>query len=355
VEPDAAGVYIGAVPAAWPASWESMIITTHAFARAGLVGNPSDGYYGKTIAFLIRNFRATVQLWESPHFEVLPSYGDLGRFVSVAEFLRDARLHGYYGGMRLIKATVKRFHDYCRQQQLQLHDRNFTISFATDIPRLVGMAGSSAIITATMRALMQFYNVAIPRHLLPTLILSVEKDELGISAGLQDRVIQVYEGFVYMDFDREHLERNGYGIYEPLTPPAMPPLYVAYDPERAQVSDVPHRNLRELFNRGDPQVLSAMRKFRDLTDRGRAALMSGDWQTLGEVMNANFDLRRTIMNIAPENLRMVEVARAAGASAKFCGSGGAICGLVEDGRPYERLVKALGEIRCTVLRPRVYE
>ena len=40
-----------------------------------------------------------------------------------------------------------------------------------------------------------------------------------------------------------------------------------------------------------------------------------------------YDLRRTIMPIAPENHRMVEAARSTGASAKFAGSGGAICGL----------------------------
>ena len=78
-----------------------MIITAHAHARAGLVGNPSDGYFGKTISFIIRNFRATVRLWESPHFEILPTHGDLDRFDSVGAFLRDQKLHGYYGGMRL--------------------------------------------------------------------------------------------------------------------------------------------------------------------------------------------------------------------------------------------------------------
>ena len=35
-----------------------MIIAAHAYARAGLVGNPSDGYFGKTISFIIRNFAA---------------------------------------------------------------------------------------------------------------------------------------------------------------------------------------------------------------------------------------------------------------------------------------------------------
>jgi glucuronokinase len=131
-----------------------MIITTHAYARAGLVGNPSDGYFGKTIAFSVRNFRATVYLWESPHFEIVPSAGDLAKFDSVGSFLRDAKLNGYYGGMRLMKAAVKRFHEYCRANGHELHEGNFTLSFESDIPRLVGLAGSSAIVTATLRALL---------------------------------------------------------------------------------------------------------------------------------------------------------------------------------------------------------
>src|SRR5207244_2333276 len=139
---------------------------------------------------------------ESPHFEIVPSHGDFARFDTVASFLRDVKLHGYYGGLRLMKAMVKKFHDYCRKNEIALHERNFTLSFESDIPRLVGLAGSSAIITATLRALMKFYGVEIPRHLMPGLILSAEKEELNIQAGLQDRVIQTYEGIVYMDFDR---------------------------------------------------------------------------------------------------------------------------------------------------------
>jgi glucuronokinase len=333
-----------------------MIITAHAYARAGLVGNPSDGYYGKTISFVIRNFKATVRLWESPHFEILPGNGDLARFDSVASFLRDQRLHGYYGGMRLIKATIKRFHDFCLQSGLDLPgDRSYTVSYESDIPRLVGLSGSSAIIVATVRALMQFHKVEIPLNLLPGLVLSVEKEELGISAGLQDRVIQTYEGIVYMDFDKQLLEGRGYGEYVPLAPPKLPPLYVAYDPDRAEVSDVPHRNLRALYDRGDATVVRAMQTYRELTDRGREALMAGDWAELGRVMNANFDLRHTFMAIAPENLRMIEVARRTGASAKFCGSGGAICGLYRDGRHYQQLTDALAEIRCQVIRPMIFE
>ena len=332
-----------------------MIITAHAYARAGLIGNPSDGYFGKTISFVIRNFKATVHLWESPHFEVVPDRGDFARFDSVGHFLRDQKLFGYYGGMRLIKAAIKTFHAHFDRQGTDLPDRSFTVSFGSDIPRLVGMSGSSAIITAMFRAMMRFYDVTIPKHLLPTLALSAERDELGINAGLQGRVIQVYEGIVYMDFERAHLEANGHGHYEEIRPARMPPLYVAYDPERAEVSDVVHRNLRELFNCGDPAVVGAMARYRELTDRGRDALMAGDWGALGAAMDENFELRRSIMNIAPENLRMVQAARSTGASAKFTGSGGAICGLYRDGRHYQQLSDAMAALRCTILRPIIFE
>src|SRR5438552_7832158 len=252
-----------------------MIITGKAHARAGLVGNPSDGYFGKTISFIVRNFAAKVRLWESPHFEIVPAHGDFAHFDSVADFLRDQKLHGYYGGLRLIKAAVKKFHDHCRAEGRELSNRSFTISYHTDIPRLVGMAGSSALIVATLRALMKFYEVDIDKNYLPTMVLAVEKEELGISAGLQDRVIQIFEGIVHMDFDRNLLETRGYGNYEQLDPPQVPPLYVAFDPARAEVSDVPHRNLRELYNRGDRTVVETMQQYRALTDRGKAALMSG--------------------------------------------------------------------------------
>ena len=42
-----------------------------------------------------------------------------------------------------------------------------------------------------------------------TLALNVEMTELFIQAGLQDRVIQVYEGLVYMDFDKELFDKQG--------------------------------------------------------------------------------------------------------------------------------------------------
>ena len=39
-------------------------IKTHAYPRVGLIGNPSDGYHGRTIAFTFKNFRAEILMGE---------------------------------------------------------------------------------------------------------------------------------------------------------------------------------------------------------------------------------------------------------------------------------------------------
>ena len=43
-----------------------MIIRESAFPRAALVGNPSDGYHGKTVAFVFNNYSADITLYETP-------------------------------------------------------------------------------------------------------------------------------------------------------------------------------------------------------------------------------------------------------------------------------------------------
>lgn len=329
-------------------------IIGRAFARAGLVGNPSDGYFGKTISFTIRNFSAQVTLTPSEAFEIHPGPGDFCRFDSVDAFVRETKLTGYYGAMRLVKAAVVRFFHACEQHRVALPDRRpFSLTCETDIPRLVGLSGSSAFVTATLRALMGYYEVWLPMEQLPTIALEAESKELGIAAGLQDRVVQAYEGLVYMNFERERVERTGAGLYERLQPRKWPRVYVAWDADRAEVSDVPHRNLRQAWERGEQDVHDAMAELAEITDDGRTAIEAFDMETLHRVTNRNFDIRRRIMPIAPENLRMVEMARQTGASAKFAGSGGAITGVYLDDAQYEKLVDALATINCRVIKPRL--
>lgn len=328
-------------------------IESVAYARAGLVGNPSDGYFGKTIAVAIRDFRARVVMYDWPTLEILPSEHDHVRFDNLAELARDVSSNGYYGGLRLVKASLKKFHDYCMQHNIDLPVRNFTIRYETDIPRQVGLAGSSAIITATFRALMKWHNVDIPNEILPNWILATERDELRIGAGLQDRVCQTYAGLVYMDFSRQKMERDGYGEYELLDTKLLPPLYLAYKVQLAEGSDVVHNNLRERWDRGDPEVIATMSEFAAITEQARTALLEGRRDEFARLLDYNFELRRRIININPAHLAMVETARRCGASAHFAGSGGAIIGTYTEEKIFDRLHDELSRIGCRVIRPQL--
>jgi glucuronokinase len=330
-----------------------MIIQTQAFARAGLIGNPSDGYFGKTISFIIKNFSAKVTLYESPRLTILPQRSDRLEFADFGELLEDVRLHGYYGGIRLIKAAIKRFGDYCAKVGAPI-DRNFSIEYHTDIPIRVGLAGSSAIVTATMRALMEFFGVAIPQPVLPGLILSVELDELKIGAGLQDRVIQVYGGVVFMDFDKERMVRDGHGLYEPLEPTLLPPLFVAYHDNLAEGTEVTHNDLRSRYNRGEEAVHAGIRRWAALAQQARDLIVAGRGREIGPLMDANFDLRASLITISPGNRMLVETGRKLGAAVKFAGSGGAVVGCY-DGDPerLKRLTAAYAELGAKLILPQI--
>ena len=327
-----------------------------AYARAGLLGNPSDGYHGKTISFSVRDFFAEVVLYEWDSVDIVLAEGDRARFNSVRDLARDVRLHGYYGGIRLIKATTKRFVEFCDAQGIALHDRNFSVRYQTTIPRQVGLAGSSALVVATMRCLMEFYQVDVPLEVQPAFVLNVEQEELGITAGLQDRVIQTYEGLVFMDFDKAR-ERVVAGLpcyhYERLDPATLPPVYVAYHISLGEPTEVFHNAIRERFNRGDALVVDAMTHFAALAADGREAILAGDHGRLAALIDENFDTRRRIYSLPPWQIAQVETARRCGASAKFAGSGGAIVGTYQDAGMLEDLVRELAAIGSRVFVPEI--
>lgn len=324
-----------------------------AFARAGLIGNPSDGYFGKTISFVIRDFSAKVSLYENPEVEIVPSFQDRSSYSGVRELVEDVRNNGYYGGIRLMKAAIRKFVEYCDARSIPLHDKNFSIRYRSTIPRRVGMAGSSALVTATMRCLMEYYEVDVPQPELPNLILSVERDELGISAGLQDRVVQVYEDCVFMDFAKTLMDNRGYGAYEVLDPGLLPPIFIAYQTELAEGSEVFHNNIRERWLSGDMQVVKAMERFADLAQQARDLIVAGRGTEIGPLLDQNFDLRRTLYKLDPRHVDMVERARSVGSHAKFAGSGGTIVGVYRDEAMYEALVEAYAGTSTVVMKPAI--
>jgi glucuronokinase len=200
---------------------------------------------------------------------------------------------------------------------------------------------------------MTFYGVEVPKAQVPNLILSVETDELRISAGLQDRVVQTYEGLVYMDFDKKLIDAQGYGTYENIDPNLLPPIYIAYISDLSEISGIMHGKLRGRFEAGEKAVIDGMKYFAEQAELAKTALLNHEPEKLHQIMNDNFDKRREIFPLSRLNLEMVNLARSVGASAKFSGSGGAIVGMYEDEKMFENLKKKLAEIGAVVIKPQI--
>jgi hypothetical protein len=347
---------------------QSSVIHTRAYARVGLLGNPSDGYGGKTLAVTIANFFAEAWLTPAPKgagITLIPHpISDPLHFSNLGHLSTLAGREGYSGGIRLMMAALHRFRKHCADKGVVLPpESGFFVRYHTSVPRQVGLAGSSAIVTAFLRAVMAFYGfgdeesatkIGLNKELLPNFVLAIEYEELGITAGLQDRVVQAYEGAVHMDFSNPEKMKaaGGAGTYERVPVSSLPPLFLAYAPDPSDSGKI-HAPVKQRWLAGDVEVVEGMKliasmadkgleltknkpygknesevSFRERSVRAREEVVT-EWARL---MRTNFDTRRKLFGdgaLGKDNIRMIEIARECGSSGKFPGSGGAILGVVD--------------------------
>lgn len=309
-----------------------------AYSRAGVLGNPSDGYRGKTIAIALASEGfAEVIATPSERFCVARnSEHELAdEFDSIHQL--SSAVHSYgvnYGARPLVLAACAFFSRVLSEARGKDENgvtselTNCTVSYATSIPARLGLSGSSALILATLRALARFHDTslyALDKHIetWPARLLAVERELLGIEGGLMDRVAQVYQGCMYMDFSGDKPR------YTRLDHTRLPQLWIGYRTDRTvgECSGKVHSDLGKRFRLGDEHVLHRMRLLGKVAERGRDALAGGDMTTLPALMRENFKLRVELVGtdvVGASNLHLIHTAEKAGFAAKMCGSGGAV-------------------------------
>jgi glucuronokinase len=246
------------------------------FARAALAGNPSDMYGGAVLAIPVRSFAA--------HAE---SYGTS---VEPASALVDA------ARARTAAAGIR---------------------WSTDIPRSVGLAGSSALVIATLRA----GGVHLPPVEIAQLALAVERDDLGILGGLQDRVVQAFDDPVLVDVSAE----------KPAVTQMVParPLWfvVAWTPTAASDSGEYHAAVASDVDRGGMAELALIA--REAGD----AFAAGDASRLAELMSASAAVRARVAPLPPAHEALADALRRVGLSPNSAGSGGAVVAVLDGDAP----------------------
>lgn len=319
-------------------------VEARALPRVGLLGNPSDIYGGRVLAFTFEDFAARVRVSDGEGVELAGETREGVRVAGPGELaLRD-----YAGGARLLGAALLTFLEHARAAADDPRAR-LRLVFESDVPRQAGLGGSSAIVVATLRALARRFEVTLAPLDLAELALAAEVERLGSVAGPQDRVAQALEGLVHMDFGGTPADEP----YVRLDPGLLPPLLVAWDPRPGRPSSDVHGDVLARWEAGDPALRQTISRLPELVDLGVEALARDDRAQLRRLMDANFDLRASVFPVADRDREMVELGRKRGAGVKLAGSGGAVVALPEEGEHLPQLERAYAAAGFRTLRPRV--
>jgi mevalonate kinase len=314
-------------------------------ARIGLIGNPSDGFNGCVIATTIRNYEATLRLVPNAiindeRIEFVPNIEhDMLNFASLKTASLWIQKNGYYGATRLFGAVLNLVSQHVIKNGIYVKSQGFKLYFDTSIPRQVGLAGSSALCVGFVKCLNEYYGLNISEQIQANIALEAENNELGISCGLQDRVVQAFGGCVKMNFSKTFLEKQGHGDYKRLDPMLLPKdMWLAYVRQPKESGKV-HSRIRQRYAEGDPEVLNTMQRLADLADEYEIALKNSNFKKIANLMDTNFQLRLQLYGeelVGRETVVIVQLAREFGFSAKLSGSGGCVVGLWNQRFPNEQ-------------------
>jgi mevalonate kinase len=301
-------------------------------ARANLIGNPSDQYGGCTLACSLP-LRARVEL--------RPGAGT--RLATEGEELRIEK--------RADLALCGDLFDVARAVLASLPGPlpEAHISYSSEVPLGSGLAGSSALVVALLRALLVLRGEeAGPPELLAERAREIERCGLGVTCGYIDQYLAVFGGCNYVDFRGKTPEGSfatePFARVEPVEGPL--PFVLAFTGRRHS-SDSVHRPIRARWLAGEAPVRAAMLRMAEIGAAGRHAHAARDWPELGRLMNENHALVRDLGGSGEANEELIAAALEVGApGAKLAGAGdgGTIVALwpSQDAAPLEAALRRAG-------------
>jgi len=314
-------------------------VAASAPARANLIGNPSDLYGGAVLGCAVP-CRARVELCEAPDLE-LASGGDR----VVLRHRDDLTLRGDgFDVARAALATV--------DAPLALRAR---IAYDSEIPFGSGLAGSTALLVALLRALAAWRGETTSPYELAERSRRTERELLGVACGWVDHYLCSFGGLRYVDLRAK--EGDGAAPGEPFATvedlaPFVPeasgllPFVLAFTGVAHHSGSV-HAPIRARWERGDTDVVRGYERVAAIAREGKTALLRSEWSRLGALMNENHAIQRDLGGSGAPNEKLIEAALAAGAlGAKLAGAGGGgtIVALwtAADTTPLERALVAAG-------------
>lgn len=213
-------------------------------------------------------------------------------------------------------------------ERLELERRGMTIEVFPNVPRAVGLGGSSAMSVAVIRALSDHYKLNLSSDAVNKFAYECETAAHGTPSGV-DNTVATYGVPMLFYSDGE----EGKPHYETLQPARAVPLVIGISGKEsltagmvAKVAAMRARHpdsLDRIFSEIGTLALAGVEAFRD-----------GDLDELGELMNICHGLLNAMQLSTPQLEELVHIAResgAVGAKLTGAGGGGSVVALCPDG------------------------
>lgn len=319
------------------------MIISSAPGRCGIVGNPTDMYGGSVLSCTtVERARCTIVDSKSLVISVEGS----------EEEIRSADGLTLNGGFFDIPKAILMYFDVSPE------DFKHRISITSDVPQCAGLAGSTAVVVAVLGAILIQLGIEMDPYQIAETARKVEYRNMGIMCGFQDQHMASFGGVNFMDFaGKESLLQSDdepLATVEPLQEKiADIPIVIAHTGIKRNSGRV-HRSIRERWLDGEPAVVEGYKRIASLARLGKKALLQGNWERLGELMNENHEIQRGLGGSGPQNDWLIDVSLrngAFGAKLAGAGNGGTIIALTLEPDRTVRALRDAGAERILWPRP----
>ncbi|MFW5696994.1 MAG: mevalonate kinase [Fimbriimonadaceae bacterium] len=226
-----------------------------------------------------------------------------------------------------------------------------TVEWSSRIPRSGGLAGSTALLAATLLCVRTLLGKAPDlseakgKYEFDEEVRDIEYREAGVVCGYQDAYMAVFGGVNRLDFASKHPAVQG-GLPGELTPIEVEELpFVLVNTGSQRDSGKVHSTVRERWLTGELRVVEAMNRLGELGSAGSLALAQSRWEDLARLMNENHQIAKELELSGDVVDNLVETCRKNGAlAAKLAGAGhgGTVIALVEDKEEFSRRLESAG-------------
>ena len=228
-------------------------------------------------------------------------------------------------------------------------DRHWRVTWHSDVPRSSGLAGSTALLAATLACLKGDIQ---DRAAFADEVRNAELNGAGIACGYQDAFMAVHGGLRLMEFTGRDPDADIAPVQTTEFESELPFLLISTGVER--LSGSVHGPMIARWKAGERAVVDGMKEIGTLAVPGAENLKRGRLDRLAKAMRRNHEIVRDLGGSGEPIERLIARCLEAGAlAAKLAGAGlgGTVIALVEDPDRLQGALAAHGYERF--LRPRI--